>query len=212
MSGIHVNLLKQVGRMLSQPLARETLEQNNVQTDLAENQIKNLVAKVRKEDIPVPKGTGYVTALMQRLDRLKTHDAEWQHNVRVNETTTCLEAVFWMSPNQIRLARRSWKVVINDVPFKINKYGFPPQLVLCRGQQQHHENNRSLPHSESAVTHVWMLPCYQEAVLTLPRMLVTDQDIALKLAVAELQRSHDIFHRFCKRHLHGVYLTTYEKS
>ena len=120
--------------------------------------------------------------------------------MKFDPITSSLTHLFWMSPEQQILWLRYHDVVMYDNTCKTNRYNRPLSLFVVP------DNNlktrivaQAIVDDEIQTSYEWVFKCIKEATDILPRVFVTDDNLAVNGAV--ITQFPDTFHMHCIWHI-----------
>lgn len=201
----HIEAQSGLGSSLTAATARAILQKSSPVDRLGIRQVSNLISRVRTDErrLSDPQDVGDAAALLSHLEELKDKNPAWRYKIKADPTTGRLQAVFWMTPVQVQLAQKYWKVLLNDMTQGTNKYRFALNVFLViDGNKTSRISGQCFSFSESMESHEWMLDQYLSACIETPEVLISDQDIGLTLAVNRIAGLEATVHRLCSRHIH----------
>ncbi|XP_076907266.1 protein FAR1-RELATED SEQUENCE 5-like [Bidens hawaiensis] len=137
--------------------------------------------------------------VIKRREKKKTHCPNFSFDYTIKEDGT-LGGLFWADENSKKSYLVFGDVVGFDATYRSNKYDMV--FVPFTGIDNHNRNitlGATLLGSETADTYRWLLRAYANAFGSAPKVVVTDQDAAMKRAI------QDVFpnsrHRLCMWHM-----------
>ncbi|XP_074377611.1 protein FAR1-RELATED SEQUENCE 5-like [Apium graveolens] len=114
-----------------------------------------------------------------------------------------VRGLVWVDPRSMNAYKNFGDVVTFDSTYRMNRYCMP--FIPITGVNHHYQNilfGFALVRDETEVSYKWVLRTWLEAVDNKPpRTIITDQDIALGNAIAEVMPMPQTKHTYCTWHI-----------
>ncbi|XP_074336763.1 protein FAR1-RELATED SEQUENCE 5-like [Apium graveolens] len=124
-----------------------------------------------------------------------------------------VRGLVWVDPRSINAYKNFGDVVTFDLTYRTNRYCMP--FIPITGVNHHYQNilfGFALVRDETDALYKWVLRTWLEAVDNkLPRTIITDQDIALGNAIAEVMPMPQTKHTYCTWHISSKWEQLVEK-
>ncbi|XP_021996142.1 protein FAR1-RELATED SEQUENCE 5-like [Helianthus annuus] len=137
--------------------------------------------------------------IVQRLTNKKEYMWDFSFEYTV-DSNGCLTGLFWADEVSKQNYSVFGDVISFDATFKMNKYKMV--FVLFSGIDNHFHNvnlGAGLIAKETTESYVWLLTCFLNAFGHQPKVVVTDQDVAMKATIETVFT--DSRHRLCMWHI-----------
>ena len=133
-------------------------------------------------------------------DLQKQSDGNFFYRVDVDEENR-VRGLVWVDPRSINAYKNFGDVVTFDSTYRTNRYDMP--FIPITGVNHHYQNilfGFALVRDEKETSYKWVLKTWLEAVDNKPPItIITDQDIALSNAIAEIMPYTN--HTYCTWHI-----------
>jgi hypothetical protein len=162
------------------------------------NMINDARQQAREEVLALGGDIAAIIAVLQR----KIDDGErWQYKIRLDESQVVI-GLWWLSPNQLDLAKRFFDILINDNTYNQNQYQYPLNIGIIIDNFGASRNAwYAFQAKEDTESHRWIIQCHLEAARRSPEVFLSDRHGSLISAVSQtipLAR-----HLYCLHHLNG---------
>ncbi|XP_076943860.1 protein FAR1-RELATED SEQUENCE 5-like [Bidens hawaiensis] len=137
--------------------------------------------------------------VIKRLEKKKKYCPNFSFEYTIKEDGS-LGGLFWVDEDSKKSYLVFGDVVGFDTTYRSNKYDLV--LVPFTGIDNHNKNitlGATLLGSETAESYMWLLRAYLNAFGSLPKVVVTDEDAAMKRAIQDVMPN--IRHRLCMWHI-----------
>ncbi|KAF5350515.1 hypothetical protein D9756_008535 [Leucocoprinus leucothites] len=163
-------------------------------------QITNLInAARRKAHEPTNLHGGDFAAVLSYLQRLKQEDPGWDYRLQLDKSNTVV-ALWWQSPEQGQLSQRYWDILICDMAYNCNVYGYALNIgVIIDNVGKLRNVWYCLQKSESVAMHTWVLQNHLDVAKQAPEVFASDRHISLCIAVPSVMPFTQ--HIYCLHHL-----------
>ncbi|XP_076915910.1 protein FAR1-RELATED SEQUENCE 5-like [Bidens hawaiensis] len=134
--------------------------------------------------------------LIKRLEKKKKYCPNFSFEYTIKEEGS-LGGLFWVDEDSKKNYMVFGDVVGFDATYRSNKYDLV--LVLFTGIDNHNRNitlGAALLESETAESYGWLLRAYLNTFGSAPKVVVTDQDVAMKRAIQDQLEIEDGIHSF----------------
>ena len=133
-------------------------------------------------------------------DLQKQSDGNFFYRVDVDEENR-VRGLVWVDPRSLNAYKNFGDVVTFDSTYRTNRYDMP--FIPITGVNHHYQNilfGFALVRDEKETSYRWVLKTWLEAVDNKPPItIITDQDIALSNAIAEVMPNTN--HTYCTWHI-----------
>ncbi|KAL9686214.1 hypothetical protein QQ045_023669 [Rhodiola kirilowii] len=155
--------------------------------------------KIFKRDLKSFIGGGDAQMIVNYLTEKKSSDAGFSFEHYINEEGV-LSQLFFADKISMKDCNFFADVVSFDATYRTNKYnmGFVP----FTGVDNHRRSvivAAWLISNENINSYIWLLTCFKNLLSEQPKIIITDQDAAMKAAIAQVFDSS--YHRFCMWHI-----------
>ncbi|XP_074347549.1 putative disease resistance RPP13-like protein 3 [Apium graveolens] len=138
-------------------------------------------------------------------DLQKQSDGNFFYRVDVDEENR-VRGLVWVDPHSLNAYKNFGDVVTFDSTYRTNRYDMP--FIPITGVNHHYQNilfGFALVRDEKETSYRWVLKTWLEAVDNKPPItIITDQDIALSNAIAEVMPNTN--HTYCTWHISSKFL------
>ncbi|KAE9386929.1 hypothetical protein BT96DRAFT_838425, partial [Gymnopus androsaceus JB14] len=126
---------------------------------------------------------------------------DWCYDILL-DTQQKVTGLWWMSPAQVKLARRYWDLLLNDDSYNRNLYGYPTNIgIVVAGDGMSRNVWYAFHESEDIDAHNWVFRQYVDAAGWPPLALFIDRHPSL---IASATISMPLTQQFyCLHHLDG---------
>ncbi|KAM0040631.1 putative transcription factor FAR family [Helianthus debilis subsp. tardiflorus] len=152
-----------------------------------------------KRDLNLYIGKHDAEMVVQRLTLKKKYNPDFLCDYFTTDEGN-LGGLFWADEVMKRNFIMFGDVVAFDATYRSNKYDMV--FVPFTGIDNHHRNvtlGAALLGSETAEAYTWLLKAFKKAFGAVPRVVVTDQDLAMKKAIRDVFTTSR--HRLCMWHI-----------
>lgn len=190
----HTFTRRHIGEIVQRSLPSSTLDAR---------QLTNVIHEARRvARADIARLGGDFRAVQTALEKYKEDDPRWTYRLLINDDGK-VTALFWQSPEQIRLAQAFHDVILNDNAANRNQYQFSLNIgVIIDGCRSSRNVWYALQEREDLHSYAWVFDCFLESTgNTPPGCLFSDRHPAV-IAAADL-RIPLTPHFFCLNHLNG---------
>lgn len=180
-------------------IVQRSLPDSNLDARQLTNIIHGAQSKARAAVIALG---GDFHAVQAALVKYKEDDPRWTYYLLIDDDGK-VTALFWQSPEQIRLAQAFGDVLLTDNAANRNQYQFSLNIgIAIDGSRNSRNIWYALHEREDMHSYAWVFDCYlQSTGNTSPECIFSDRHPAV-IAAADL-RLPMAFHFYCLDHLNG---------
>lgn len=169
---------------------------------LEPRQISNMIDKVRREGREEVRALGGdIPSIISALQEKNRNGEGWNYDLQFDEEQV-VTGLWWQSPEQAKLARRYFDILINDNTYNRNQYQYPLDIGIAIDNHRMSRNVWYCFHArEDIVTHNWVLQKHCESAGQAPEVICSDRHASLIASVAVTMPT--TLHVLCLHHLCG---------
>jgi hypothetical protein len=138
-------------------------------------------------------------SVISKLQTLQEKGEQWRWKIKASEDGR-VRVLWWMSPQQLTLARQFPDLLLNDNTYCRNQYGYPLNIgIIIDGLGMSRNVFYALQADETYLSHEVVFDWYREVIGTRLELLATDRHPSLIKAAAKVFPTAN--HIYCLWHL-----------